>query len=239
MWLTDLFSKKSPLWGEQLWNGQTDYHCHLLPGVDDGVKEMSETLQILEQYEAWGVQQVWCTPHIMEDIPNRTDDLRRRFEVLLHTYKGKIKLHLAAENMMDALFLERLQAKDFLPIGEHGDMLLVETSYYNPPAGFEMMLKQVQSAGFHPLLAHPERYLYMSEKQYLSLKNLGVRFQLNIGSLIGTYGETARKKATSMLDKGMYDCWGSDIHRYKMLENPAEVTVKELEKIRSVVQTTL
>ena len=54
-----------------LLEGGCDYHCHLLPGVDDGVKEMEETLEILEIWEQAGLKEVWLTPHIMEDIPNK------------------------------------------------------------------------------------------------------------------------------------------------------------------------
>ena len=235
MKFADLFSKKETLWSSLLWQGQTDFHSHILPGVDDGVQTMEESLKILKRYDEWGVKDVWCTPHIMEDMPNRTEDLRRRFEELQNSFKGKLQLHLSAENMMDALFLERLSKKDFLPMAERGDMLLVETSYYNPPAGFEILLKNVQSAGFHPLLAHPERYMYMDEENYEKLKDMGVRFQLNVGSLIGLYGETARKKAEKLLKKGMYDKFGSDIHRFRMMENPATVKEKLLRQVCSIV----
>ena len=51
--------------------GMTDYHSHLLPGVDDGVKTMAETLKILEEMEKQGIRKVWFTPHIMEDIPQQ------------------------------------------------------------------------------------------------------------------------------------------------------------------------
>ena len=65
----------------------TDIHCHILPGVDDGVQTMEESLEILCRYEAWGVRAVWCTPHIMEDYPNATADLRQRFEELKEAYR--------------------------------------------------------------------------------------------------------------------------------------------------------
>ncbi|MDE6320711.1 MAG: capsular biosynthesis protein [Muribaculaceae bacterium] len=159
--------------------------------------------------------QVWLTPHIMEDIPNTTDQLRERFKQLSDAYTGSIKLHLAAENMMDALFEERLNAGDLLPIGSAGKTLLVETSYYTPPLHLEDIFEEIKSKGFNPLLAHPERYCYIdSLKRYKRLKDMGVRFQLNILSLAGAYGPGPQKKSVDMLRLGMYDAYGSDLHRH-------------------------
>ena len=96
-------------------DGFCDCHCHLLPGVDDGVQEMDETMQILEVWASLGVKEVWLTPHIMEDIPNEPEELRKRFETLTGTSTGTIELHLAAEHMMDGLFLKRLGEGEVMP----------------------------------------------------------------------------------------------------------------------------
>lgn len=93
--------------------GMTDWHCHILPGVDDGVRTMDESISILKSYEEAGIAEVWLTPHIMEDVPNTTEFLRQRFIELQHRYHGSVKLHLAAENMLDNLFEERLQKERF------------------------------------------------------------------------------------------------------------------------------
>ena len=143
-----------------------DYHSHLLPGVDDGVQSMDDTLKILENFEKQGIAQLWLTPHIMEDIPNSTEKLKNRFAELQAAYTGNIKLHLAAEYMMDTLFEERLKAGDLLPLGEIGNHLLVETSYFNPPLRLYETLSSKKSKGYLPVLAHPERYHYMDEKDY-------------------------------------------------------------------------
>ena len=105
-------------------NGFVDWHCHILPGVDDGLPTMEDALSVLAEYERRGIAQVWLTPHIMEDIPNTTAALRTRFAELTEAYKGGVQLHLAAENMLDALFEERLAARDLLPIGPSRNKLL-------------------------------------------------------------------------------------------------------------------
>lgn len=144
-----------------------DHHSHILPGVDDGVKKMEVSLKVLERYEQLGISEVWCTPHIMEDIPNTTAGLQARFAELCEAYQGPIKLHLAAEYMMDALFEERLNQGDLLSLGDEGNQLLVETSYFTPPMDMDSILLRIKQKGFYPVLAHPERYVYMGKKRYV------------------------------------------------------------------------
>lgn len=188
------FQRKQTLAESRILRGMTDYHSHLLPGVDDGVQTVEESLEILRLYEQLGIREVWFTPHIMEDIPNTTAGLRSRFEQFQKSYTGNIRLHLAAEYMLDNLFKERLAHRDLLPIGEEGDHLLVETSYFNPPMDLYGMMEKIKSAGFIPVLAHPERYTYMGEKEYCRLKESGVMFQSNLPSLVGIYGSEIQKK---------------------------------------------
>ncbi len=205
-------------------NGFTDYHCHILPGVDDGVRRMEDTLEILAEYEKRGVKTVWCTPHIMEDIPNTTQRLQERFRQLQEAYKGSIQLNLAAEYMIDGLFDQRLKEGDLLPLGPSKDQILVETSYFNPPLHFEQTLGEIKSKGFYPVLAHPERYMYMSDKDYYKkLRMNGIRFQMNLASLAGVYGNTAKKKAEMLLQEGFYDYTGTDLHNIDLLDAIYEV----------------
>lgn len=200
------------------YTGVTDWHCHILPGVDDGVGDIETSLSILAEYEKMGIKEVWLTPHIMEDVPNTTTQLKERHEELVSAYNGPITLRLAAENMIDSLFYERLADNDVLPIGHRHNMLLVETSTFSAPIDFEDTLKEIRSKGYYPLLAHPERYAYMHTiKDYHKLKEIGVLFQLNLLSLTGFYGKTAMEKSHKRLKDGMYDAFGSDLHRPEQL----------------------
>lgn len=212
------FRKRISLADSGIFRGFTDWHCHLLPGVDDGVQTMEESLQILSLYEQLGVKEVWLTPHIMEDIPNTTEHLRERFSELQAAYSSPITLHLAAENMLDNLFEERLEKNDLLPLGSDGRHLLVETSCFNPPMGLSNILQRIKAKGYHPVLAHPERYVYMGEPDYRQLKDMGVKFQLNIPSMAGMYGGRIREKALRLLSDKAIDYTGTDIHQYDMLQ---------------------
>lgn len=190
----------------------SDSHSHILPGVDDGVKTMDVSLQVLQRYEQYGIAEVWCTPHVMEDIPNTTEQLRARFAELQDAYTGPVRLHLAAEYMMDELLEERLANRDLLAHGEDGNRLLVETSYFTPPMQMDRLLHQIKSAGYFPVLAHPERYVYMDKRRYQELKADGILFQLNIASLVGAYGPEAQKKSRYLLRHHCYNLAGTDLH---------------------------
>lgn len=206
-------SKVAALENSGYFKGLTDWHSHVLPGVDDGIKTMGESIKVLEHFDTLGIDTLWLTPHVMEDYPNTTTDLKARFEDLQEAWHGKLRLRLASENMLDSLFEERLATGDLLPIGEEGKHLLVETSYFTPPMHFNEIIDSILSSGYYPVLAHPERYVYMGEKDYRRLKERGVLFQLNYVSLVGGYGETSRKKSVWLLEHGMVDLTGSDIHR--------------------------
>lgn len=230
------FTKHISLADSGLFCGFTDWHSHILPDVDDGVRTMEESLEILRLYERLGISSVWLTPHIMEDIPNTTDGLRRRFAELKEAYNGSISLHLAAENMLDNLFEERLESDDLLPLGETGDKLLVETSYFNPPMDLYGILERIKSKGYYPVLAHPERYVYMDKNDYRHLKEIGVKFQANIPSLVNAYGSESRKKLDWLLSENLIDLWGTDTHRVGAFSGMVErkclkgTVVRSLEK---------
>ena len=199
MWL---FHKTTVLSRSGLLKGMVDCHSHLLPGVDDGVQSMEESLQILREMEQQGIRRVWLTPHIMEDIPNETLALQRKFRELLQQYRGAVELKLAAEYMLDNLFEERLEKEDLLLLEEGKRFLLVETSYFNPPMDLLSVLQRIQKKGYYPLLAHPERYEYMQKEDYNTLKEEHISFQLNLPSLAGMYGKHVQKKAECMIGWG-------------------------------------
>ena len=196
----------------------TDHHSHILPGVDDGVKKMETSLKVLERYEQFGIAEVWCTPHVMEDIPNTTAGLQARFAELCEAYQGPIKLHLAAEYMMDELFEERLEQGDLLKLGDEGNQVLVETSYFTPPMDMDAILRRIKQKGIYPMLAHPERYVYMNKERYKELKNNGIRFQLNLSSVAGAYGSEAKDKALWLLKQNFYNIAGSDLHSSRNID---------------------
>lgn len=213
--------------------GGTDWHCHILPGVDDGIHTMEDALAVLAFYEKTGIKEVWLTPHIMEDCPNRTAALQERFAHLQAAYTGPITLHLAAENMMDALFIRRFADGDLLTLPDN--RLLVETSYFNPPMGFWDTMDNIRLQGCKPVLAHPERYVYMTQADYVRLKEAGVLFQLNLMSLAGLYGKPAARNAFRLLRQGMYDLAGSDLHSLPSWRHAIQVKCLKRKEMKALL----
>ena len=94
----------------------------------------------------------------------------------------------------------------------HSSFILVETSYFHPPMGLYDILSGIRKKGYTPLLAHPERYMYMDDTDYRRLRDMDVKLQLNILSLAGAYGESAARKAHRLLHQRAYSCLGTDLH---------------------------
>lgn len=222
MWL---FNKKHSLIESGIFHNWEDRHSHILPGVDDGIRNIKDSLEVLKFYEQLGIKTVWLTPHIMEECPNEPTELKERFEVLKENYAAafkerqttnkditQINLRLAAENMIDSLFVKRLEQGNLLPYGENADELLVETSYVQAPYRFKNILQEIRKAGYKPVLAHPERYRYMDYDDYSTLHEQGIKFQLNITSLAGAYGPEPKERAEFLIEEGLYSYQGSDLH---------------------------
>lgn len=230
------FTHKKSLYELGALQGLADHHSHVLPGVDDGFRTQADSLAALAAFEQAGVARLWLTPHIMEDYPNTTADLRERFGRLCEAYAAEagdkpVELHLAAEYMLDTLFARRLADRDLLTLDDD-NLLLVETSYFNPPANLYDLLEDIASAGYRPLLAHPERYMYMSRTDYARLHDMGVELQFNIVSAAGAYGPEVQARAESLLRNGYYSYAGNDMHSLRStracLERPIKASVASM-----------
>lgn len=230
-----LFSRKYTLEESGILKGSADVHTHILYGIDDGIKTSDASMAALSALRSLGVREVWLTPHVMEDVPNGTEFIRQRFNELcefLHEggccseSESGMRLNLAAEYMVDSLFFERLKAGDLLTFPNK--TVLVEFSTIAPPMNLFSSLEKIKSSGYWPMLAHPERYPYLSEDDYRRIAGMGVILQLNTSSLTGHYGKEVQKKARHMLREGLYRAIGSDTHRVKQIN--AVTTCKALEK---------
>lgn len=208
------FFKKSFMQSGLL-NGFTDVHCHILPGVDDGVQKMETALRILDFYEQNGVKRVFFTPHVAEELhENSRDNLSKRLEELRKEYKGNLELSLGAEYMMDNGFEKLLDNKENF-LCASGNTILVETTALQPPMNMDQILFELQDRGYEIMLAHPERYLYMHTDDYEQLIAKGIKLQLNLLSIAGLYGKHAQDKGRKLLEGGKYTFVGTDLHSLK------------------------
>ena len=216
-------------------NGFTDYHSHILFGVDDGVEELSESLDILAFYESLGVKKVIMTPHISL-MYNNWDLVESNFDTLKKSYTGRIELELAAEYLLDSGFIT--ERKRGLRCVENKNVL-VESSYLDKSANFDEVLYEITCEGYIPVIAHPERYLFMNIPQYHKLKNCDYLFQLNILSLSGHYGSQVTKRALYLLENDMYDFVGTDLHNLEVFNNRArnfKISSKQLDVLMKISQ---
>ena len=206
---------------------KVDLHSHLIPGIDDGSQSMKESLSLLKGMEALGYEKVITTPHIMLDAyKNTPETIRNGLKSLRKSAKKEgiaLKIEAAAEYYLDDGFEDLLQKGDMLTI--KGNYLLFETSYYAKPLQLEEMIFSITSAGYIPLMAHPERYRYVKDplKEYGRFKELGVMFQVNLNSFGGHYGKDAKYKANFLRKEGMINFLGSDVHHAKQVDTLSNV----------------
>lgn len=203
---------------------QADIHSHLLPGVDDGVSSPEEALVCLQQLSAWGIQRVITTPHVSQDwYPNRQEDLltgQRFLQELVKEHQIPITIHVAAEYLLDDLFLDLLRADQLSSFGQQ-KYVLFETGWAAAPNFLHEIIFHLLEQGYQPLLAHPERYTYYHNdlKPLTDLRLAGCLFQLNWGSMTGRYGRRVQAQAHRFLENKWVDFIGSDLHRPADLES--------------------
>ncbi len=209
-----------------------DLHSHLIPGIDDGSQSMEESLLLLKEFEEIGYKKLITTPHIMLDSYKNTPEIiHSGLEALRHAAQKEgisLEIEAAAEYYLDDGFYDLLDKGDMMSV--EGKYLLFETSYVSKPLIFEEMIFNIASAGYIPMLAHPERYRYVKdpEKEFGRLKELGVKLQVNLNSFAGHYGRAAKEHAVFLNKKGWIDFLGSDVHHQKHVISLASIVTSEL-----------
>jgi len=215
-----------------------DWHCHILPGLDDGAKSLDESLAIARQLAAVGFETVYCTPHCMKGVFETTPaQVREGLAALqdeLDRAAIKLRLEPGMEYYLDEFFTEELDR--LLPLGDTNMVLLEAPPLVTPRQVKELVFKVIRRR-FIPLIAHPERSpifqslpeqgLFKRLRNRLSgreespgrqasllreLKGMGCRFQGNLGSFSGYYGAKVKRQAEFQKSVGLYDCYGTDIH---------------------------
>ncbi len=196
---------------------QVDMHSHLIPGIDDGVTTMEESISTIKSLIKLGYHKAITTPHIMGDFFKNTPEIINNGleEVKNELKKQKIDFTLkaAAEYYLDEWFNEKLVSNTpLLTINEN--YLLVETSYMNKPNNLFDTIFKIKSKGYKLIIAHPERYTYMYTdfNSYKEIYDKGVLFQININSLSGYYSPAAKAIAEKLIENDMVDFVGTDCH---------------------------
>lgn len=197
---------------------RTDCHCHILPLLDDGATCMNESVQLAKYQVKWGFRKVVCTSHRVGKYPNVPDDVIRTCATLQEELvKQNVPLELTPSmeyRLIPETWPETLEKGYLLPW--EGNHILIELPIHKASRIGNIVpedeIKRLLDMGYQPVLAHPERYLYLDMERYHSFKETGVLFQRNIGSLEGLYGEAVSLQAEALMAEGLYDTQGTDLH---------------------------
>lgn len=194
-----------------------DMHSHLLPGLDDGLQEIDETMEYMKKLQQMGYKKFICTPHILSDMyPNSPETILPKLELVRNALQENnidVKVEAGAEYMVDLDFENYInEGKPLLTFGKN--FILIEMSYAAPSNNIENVIFNLKLKGLQPILAHPERYNYYlgNIEQFQRFIDLGCCLQVNILSLLGYYGEPAKHTAKSLLKKNMVSFAGTDMH---------------------------
>jgi tyrosine-protein phosphatase YwqE len=219
-----LFSRKKKEQGDELpvperadWSViGADMHSHFIPGIDDGAKTIDDSLNLLRAMGDMGYKTIITTPHIMIDYyPNTRQTILSGLETVRQAVKEHnidIEVSAAAEYYIDDHFTKLLETEPLLTI-QKNEVLVEFSMLYEPPMLAEVIFN-IQKAGYRPIIAHPERYLFFHKNfdRYSELKDRGCMLQLNMLSITGYYGRNIKSIADALLKKGLYDYCGSDMH---------------------------
>ncbi|MBA0884761.1 tyrosine-protein phosphatase [Flavobacterium undicola] len=232
--------KSKPVLKDLIPDNHVDIHSHLLPGIDDGAKTFEDSLRLTKALQNIGITQIITTPHIIQYIWENTHEqiIANKNNTVLELRKKGIDMpfQAAAEYLMDDQFIRLFQSDDLLTLKDN--YVLVEMSYINAPIELYSILFDLQIAGYIPILAHPERYLFYHNNfnEYEKLKKAGCLFQLNLLAVVGYYGENIAKIAEQLLQKGMYDFVGSDIHHDNHIAAfELKVKLKDINPLKEVI----
>lgn len=221
----NLFKKKSgKIANSDLSFIGVDMHSHLLPGIDDGLQELQESVAFIKELAQLGYKKLICTPHILTDLyPNSPQTILPKLQLVKDAIEKEgidIQIEAAAEYMVDHSFAELIAKKnqdELLTIG--GKYILIEMSYLSASPNIDQIVFDLSMMNLTPILAHPERYNYYHRhfEQYEHFKERGCKLQVNLLSLTGVYGPSVQKTAEKLLKAGMVDFLGTDMHHEKHL----------------------
>lgn len=212
---------------QQLLPVQTDIHAHLVPGIDDGARDICHAADLAQGLEELGIRKMILTPHVTDEIfPNTPATIDPALAHLRNELKDRgsgLQLAVSAEYRIDDLLYTQLRQGIVRPMP--GDYILIECGWITEPFRLNAFVTElVRTYGYKPILAHPERYPYYQRQpsNYLRLRRLGLRFQINLLSLAGFYGKEVRALTKEMIEKGMVEFIGTDLHNHRHLD-----TIKE------------
>jgi tyrosine-protein phosphatase YwqE len=225
MAIFDLFNRKKneePTELDLRWM-KADMHSHLIPGIDDGVREMEEAVELIGKLHGYGLEKLIITPHVMSEFYRNTPEiiLRGLEQVKQAVAEAGIEIQLeaAAEYYLDEILFEKVENNEpLLTFGNN--LVLVVTGFISKPHILLEAFFRMEMAGYQPVLAHPERYIYLHQDSSCleALAERNVPFQMNLLSLVGHYSKAVKKFSEKIIDRGLVRLVGTDCHNQYYLD---------------------
>ncbi len=210
--------KSKPTLKDLMPDGFIDIHSHVLPGIDDGAKNKKDSLELILEMKKLGFAKIIGTPHTYTGIyDNSNETIINSFKSISNDIPKDLSVSYASEYMLENNIIEKAKNKELLCLKKN--YLLTEMSYISAPINLYEIIFELRLNDYEPIIAHPERYRFYhnSFKKLIKLKNMGCKFQINLLSLVGFYGNDVMKMTEKLIENKMADFVGSDVHNINQL----------------------
>lgn len=198
-----------------------DIHCHILPGVDDGARNLTESGQMLCAAQRAGVTSIVCTPHVRD--PYFDYDRMWRAYRLLKAYAKGFPITMGFEVNHTKLMELGMEWADYLHFDGSNEFLLELSSRCTELdfPEYERTIYELQSRGYEVIIAHPERYRAIQKNPDLAeeLVRMGCKLQASADFIAGGRLGREKRPAKKLLKRGLYTYIASDAHRVEHYEN--------------------
>ena len=229
--------KSKPTLKELIPDGFVDIHSHILPEIDDGAKNVEESIYLIKEMEKLGFSKIIGTPHTYPGLYNNTDEsIKKSYKKISNKIPKKISLGYATEYLLDNSIIKKSRDRKLLCI--KSNYVLVEMSYISEPLGLYDIIFEIVVNGYRPILAHPERYLFYNKlKSFIKLKKVGCLFQANLLSATDYYGSSVRKNLDMLLKSELLDFVGSDVHNTShLIAFEKKISCKNTQALKRVIE---
>ena len=214
-----------------------DFHSHIIPNIDDGSSSLEESIKLIKEAEKAGFTAIISTSHYIEGYYDYNQEERKKYLENLYNAENNdknVKLYLGSEIYITEDMFELIEQEKASTINNSRYILFELPMNSKTFLAKEIVYRAIEK-GYLPIIAHPERYTYVQEdiNYARELSNMGALFQSNYGSIIGMYGNHAKKTIYKLLEDNLIQFLGSDVHREGQIYNKVPKILKKLEKVIS------
>ncbi len=217
-----------------------DFHSHIIPNIDDGSTSIDETINMIKEAKKVGFTGIISTSHYIQGYYDLNSYERKKLLDIIEkkmSIDNELKLYLGSEIYFTSEIIELIENKKASTIN-NTKYVLFELPMNTKPLFAKEVVYQLIEKGYRPIIAHPERYNYVQEeiKYAEELASMGAMFQANYGSIIGMYGNEAKKTLKRLLKNNLISFLGSDVHRAGQIYPQIPKILKKLNKLISTEQ---